>query len=97
MVLFMTSCMGVLQLPFNVTIGTLSYPCPVLSLPPKLPSCEDRPALQERAKLGKPWNQRTDDELWIKVLGEVAAIGRAEPGETLETNPKSDENYRLGG
>ena len=43
---------------------------------------------KRRAKLGRPWHQRTDNELWIKVLGEVAAVGRAEPGRRLETNAK---------
>jgi hypothetical protein len=39
-------------------------------------------------KLGKPWNQRTDDELWRKVLGQIAVVGRAEPGERLQHDPK---------
>lgn len=39
-------------------------------------------------KLRKPWSQRTDDELWRQVLAEVLAIGRAEPGERSQYDPK---------
>ena len=39
-------------------------------------------------KLGKPWNQWTDDNLWRKVLGQIAVVGRAGPGERLQHDPK---------
>lgn len=39
-------------------------------------------------KLGKPWNKWTDEELWLKVLGQVVVIGKAEPGERLQHDPK---------
>jgi hypothetical protein len=43
---------------------------------------------KKRVKLGKPWNEWTDDELWRQVLGQIVAIGRAEPGERLQHDPK---------
>ena len=43
---------------------------------------------KKQAKLGKPLDRWTDDELWRKVLGQVAVIGRAEPGERLQHDPK---------
>jgi hypothetical protein len=43
---------------------------------------------KKKAKLGKPWHMRTDDELWRKVLGQIAVVGRAEPGERLQNDPK---------
>jgi hypothetical protein len=42
----------------------------------------------KKMKLLKPWNKRTDDELLRKVLGQVAVIGRAEPGERLQRDPR---------
>jgi hypothetical protein len=42
----------------------------------------------KKMKLRKPWKKRTDDDLWRKVLGQVVVIGRAEPGERLQRNPK---------
>lgn len=39
-------------------------------------------------KLGKPWLQWTNDDLWRKVLGQIAVVGRAEPGERLQHDPK---------
>lgn len=41
-----------------------------------------------RVKLGRPLNEWTDEELWRKVLGQVVVIGRAEPGERLQHDPK---------
>jgi hypothetical protein len=41
-----------------------------------------------QVKLGEPWSKRTDDALWRKVLGQVVVIGRAEPGERLQHDPK---------
>ena len=35
---------------------------------------------RNKVKLGKPWNKRTDDELWRKVLSQIVVVGRAEPG-----------------
>jgi hypothetical protein len=43
---------------------------------------------KNQVTLGKPWNQRTENELWIKVLGQIAVVGRAEPGERLQHDPK---------
>jgi hypothetical protein len=43
---------------------------------------------KKKAKLGKPWSKRTDDDLWRKVLGQIAVVGRAEPGERLQNDPK---------
>jgi hypothetical protein len=43
---------------------------------------------KNKVALGKPWNRRTDDELWLKVLGQIAVVGRAEPGERLQHDPK---------
>jgi len=43
---------------------------------------------QRNVKLGKPWNKRTDDELWRKVLSQIVVVGKAEPGIELEHNPK---------
>jgi len=43
---------------------------------------------KNKITLGKPWNQRTDNDLWIKVLGQIAVVGRAEPGERLQHDPK---------
>ncbi|MGA7189832.1 MAG: hypothetical protein WBY66_15165 [Candidatus Acidiferrales bacterium] len=43
---------------------------------------------KKRAKLGKPWTKRTDDELWRKVLGQIAVVGRAAPGERLQQDPE---------
>ena len=37
---------------------------------------------------GKPWNKWTDEELWLKVLGQIAVVGRAEPGERLQHDPR---------
>lgn len=39
-------------------------------------------------KLGKPWTKWKDDELWRKVLGQIVVVGRAEPGERLQHEPK---------
>lgn len=39
-------------------------------------------------KLGKPWTKWTDDELLRKVLVQVVVIGKAEPGERLQHDPK---------
>jgi hypothetical protein len=41
-----------------------------------------------RVKLGKPWIKWSDEELWRKVLGQIAVVGRAEPGERLQHDPK---------
>ena len=43
---------------------------------------------QRNVKLGKPWNKRTEDELWRKVLSQIVVVGKAEPGIELEHNPK---------
>jgi hypothetical protein len=43
---------------------------------------------KNKITLGKPWHQRTDNDLWIKVLGQIAVVGRAEPGERLQHDPK---------
>jgi hypothetical protein len=43
---------------------------------------------KSQVKLGKPWNKRTEDALWRKVLGQVVVIGRAEPGELLQRSRK---------
>ena len=43
---------------------------------------------QKKVKLGKPWNNRSEDELWRKVLSQIVVVGRAEPGYELEHNPK---------
>jgi len=39
-------------------------------------------------KLGKPWDKWTDDALLRKVFVQVVVIGRAEPGERLQHDPK---------
>lgn len=41
-----------------------------------------------KAKPGKPWEKWTDEELWKKVLGQIAVVGRAEPGERLQHDAK---------
>jgi hypothetical protein len=43
---------------------------------------------KSRIRLGKPWNQRSEDDLWRKVLGQIVVIGRAEPGERIQHDPK---------
>lgn len=43
---------------------------------------------KNNVKLGKPFSRWTDDELWLKVLGQVAVVGKAEPGERLQQDPK---------
>jgi len=43
---------------------------------------------KKRAKPGKPWDRWTDEGLWRKVLGQIAVVGRAEPGERLQHDPK---------
>jgi hypothetical protein len=40
-----------------------------------------------KVKLGKPFAHWTDDELWLKVLGQIAVVGKAEPGERLQHDP----------
>ena len=42
---------------------------------------------KKQVKLGKPWEERTDDELWRKVLSQIVVVGRAEPGIRLEHDP----------
>jgi hypothetical protein len=41
-----------------------------------------------KAKPGKPWKKWTDEGLWLKVLGQIAVVGKAEPGERLQHDPK---------
>jgi hypothetical protein len=48
-----------------------------------------------QVKLGKPLNKWTDDELWRKVLGQVVVIGRAEPGERVQHDPKITSKVSL--
>ncbi len=48
-----------------------------------------------KVRLGKPWTGWKDDELWIKVLGQVAVIGRAAPGERLQHDPKFTSKVSL--
>lgn len=43
---------------------------------------------KSQVNLGKPWNKWKDDALLRKVLGQVAVIGRAGPGERLQRDPK---------
>lgn len=43
---------------------------------------------KKKARLGEPWNRWTQDDLWRKVLGQIAVIGRAGPGERLQKDPK---------
>lgn len=43
---------------------------------------------KKKVKLGKPFARWKDNELWLKVLGQIAVIGRAEPGERLQHDPK---------
>jgi len=43
---------------------------------------------RNKIALGKSWNLRSDNDLWIKVLGQIAVVGRAEPGERLQHDPK---------
>lgn len=43
---------------------------------------------KNKVKAGKPFAQWTNDELWLKVLGQIAVVGRAEPGERLQHDPK---------
>jgi hypothetical protein len=43
---------------------------------------------KSQVKLGKPWNKWTDEQLWRKVLCQIAVVGRAEPGERLQHDPK---------
>ncbi len=38
---------------------------------------------RRRAELGKQWNQRSEDELWLKVLGQIVVVGNARPGYVL--------------
>lgn len=46
-------------------------------------------------RLGKPWNKWTDEELWRKVLGQVAVVGKAEPGERLQHDPKIERQVSI--
>jgi hypothetical protein len=43
---------------------------------------------RKKAKLGKHWTRRTDDELWRKVLSQIVVVGRAGPGIRLENEKK---------
>ncbi len=43
---------------------------------------------KNKVKLGKPLEKWSDEELWRKVLGQVVVIGRAEPGERLQHDPR---------
>jgi hypothetical protein len=49
-----------------------------------------------KVKVGKPWNKWTDEELWLKVLGQIAVVGRAEPGERLQHDPKIGRKVSIG-
>jgi hypothetical protein len=37
--------------------------------------------------LGRPWNERSEDELWRRVLSQVVVVGRAEPGHRILNDP----------
>jgi len=43
----------------------------------------------------KPWNKWTDEELWRKVLGQIAVVGRAGPGERLQHDLKIREKVSI--
>src|SRR5689334_16157532 len=46
-------------------------------------------------QLLKPWNQRTSDELWTKVLGEIAAQGNARAGSVVENSVEAKKQTSL--
>jgi hypothetical protein len=36
--------------------------------------------------MGKPWEKRTADQLWLRVLSQIVAAGNATPGDTLQNS-----------
>lgn len=66
-----------------------SYPVPsVLSTSEATQLQRIAKRYKKKVKLGKPFARWTDEELWLKVLGQIAVVGRAEPGERLQHDPK---------
>lgn len=59
-----------------------------LSAAQSIQLCRIARRYKNNVKLGKPFFRWTDDELWLKVLGQIAVVGRAEPGERLQHDPK---------
>jgi hypothetical protein len=47
------------------------------------------------AKLPKPWNDRTADELWWKIVGEIAAQGNARAGFVIENSYEAKRQTSL--
>jgi hypothetical protein len=47
------------------------------------------------AKLPKPWNHRTADELWWKIVGEIAAQGNARAGFVIENSYEAKRQISL--
>ncbi len=43
---------------------------------------------KRQVSVGTPWTERSDDELWRRVLSQIAVIGRAEPGNRLQHDSK---------
>jgi hypothetical protein len=48
-----------------------------------------------RHELGKAWHQRTGDELWRRVLSQIAVVGRAEPGHRVQHDPLIAEQVSI--
>ncbi len=46
-------------------------------------------------KLPKPWNHRTADELWWKIVGEIAAQGNARAGFVIENSYEAKRQTSL--
>jgi len=46
-------------------------------------------------KLPKPWNHRTADELWWKIVGEIAAQGNARAGFVIENSYEAKRQISL--
>lgn len=50
---------------------------------------------KHRVRLGKPWNQRTADELSLQVLIQIVVAGRAGPGCILKSSPEYSNEVSL--
>jgi hypothetical protein len=84
----MPSCIQLLQLPRNVTKGTLRTLMPAFLTSAQASRLRGmvRPYLvKDRPR--KSWENRTDDELWRRVLSQIVVVGRAEPGHRLQHDP----------
>jgi hypothetical protein len=84
----MPSCIQLLQLPRNVTKGTLRTLMPAFLTSAQASRLRGmvRPYLV-KDRPGKSWENRTDDELWRRVLSQIVVVGRAEPGHRLQHDP----------